>query len=106
MNDQPASEIARYEFFKKYRDNIWGAIAVRDLAPFMALASSDEYKALFGDIMFFDAEKRYGAAPVCPVCGAKLELEEARSGSMTSIRRYCERCGYSTSETWPVKLPD
>lgn len=106
MNDQPENEIARYEFFKKHRATIWGAMANRDLAPFMALASSDEYKALFGTIMFFDAEKRYGAAPVCPVCSAKLELEETRSGPMTLIRRYCEQCGYSTTETWPAKLPD
>jgi len=30
---------------------------------------------------------------------------QEREGKPMSIRRYCERCGYSTAETWPVKLP-
>lgn len=105
MNDQPMSELARYDFFQQHEIAIRDAYANRDLAPLLKLASSDDYRALFGEMGFAEAQKRYMVAPTCPSCGGEIHVAELRNDRMTSIRRYCERCGYSTAETWPVKLP-
>lgn len=106
MNDQPTSELARLDFFKRHEHTIRDAYGNADLAPILDLMNSDEYKALFGQMGYIEAQKRYLPAPVCPVCGGEVTLIEAHNDKMTSIRRYCEQCGYSTAETWPAKLPD
>lgn len=105
MDYEQMRENERYEFFRRNRAVINEAYAERDYQPILELMHTVEFRLLFPDMTFHEAHRRYVVAPTCPSCGGEIHVAELRNDRMTSIRRYCERCGYSTAETWPVKLP-